>query len=126
MLSFALVVIFLLLALVHVYWALGGRIAWLAAIPEVAGRPAFKPSALLTFAVAFALLLCALLLAGASGLIALPLPGIVLKWLCLGLALLLLLRAIGDFRIVGFFKRVRGTAFARLDTFVYAPLCAVL
>lgn len=27
---------------------------------------------------------------------------------------------------VGFFKRVRDTAFARYDTFVYSPLCAVI
>jgi hypothetical protein len=33
---------------------------------------------------------------------------------------------VGDFRLVGFFKRVRGNAFARLDTLVYAPLCLVL
>jgi len=36
------------------------------------------------------------------------------------------LRAIGDFRYVGFFKRIRDTRFARLDTLAYSPLCAVL
>jgi hypothetical protein len=36
------------------------------------------------------------------------------------------LRAIGDFRYVGFFKRIRGSRFARLDTFAYSPLCAFL
>jgi uncharacterized membrane protein SpoIIM required for sporulation len=36
------------------------------------------------------------------------------------------LRAIGDFRYVGFFKRIRDTRFARLDTLAYWPLCAVL
>ena len=36
------------------------------------------------------------------------------------------LRAIGDFRYVGFFNRVRDTGFARLDTLAYSPLCAGL
>jgi hypothetical protein len=36
------------------------------------------------------------------------------------------LRAIGDFRYLGFFKRVTGTRFARADTLIYSPLCAGL
>ena len=37
-----------------------------------------------------------------------------------------LMRAIGDFRYVGFFKRVRGSRFARMDTTLYSPLCLAL
>ena len=33
-----------------------------------------------------------------------------------------LLRAIGDFRLVGFFKRVRNTRFAAWDTRLFSPL----
>ena len=40
--------------------------------------------------------------------------------------LVLLLRAIGDFNLVGFFKRIRGSAFARMDTWFYSPLCVLL
>ena len=39
---------------------------------------------------------------------------------------ILLPRAVGEFRLVGFFKRVRGSGCARLDTFVYSPLCLAL
>ena len=42
------------------------------------------------------------------------------------LALGLLVRAIGDFGYVGFFKRKGGNPFARLDTRVYSPLCLLL
>ena len=42
------------------------------------------------------------------------------------LALGLLARAIGEFKYVGFFKRVRGSRFATLDTFVFSPLCLLL
>jgi hypothetical protein len=117
---------FLLLALVHVYWALGGRIAWLAAIPEVKARPAFVPSPAVTFAVAVALLLCAGLVSATGGLLPIPVAPFLLTPLGFGLALLLLARAVGDFHLVGFFKRVRGTRFARLDSLLYSPLCLLL
>jgi hypothetical protein len=38
----------------------------------------------------------------------------------------LALRAIGEFRYVGLFKRVRESRFAALDTRVYTPLCVAL
>ncbi len=46
--------------------------------------------------------------------------------LCAGLALVLLLRAVGDFRYVGFFKSVGGTRFATMDTWCYSPVCLAL
>lgn len=41
----------------------------------------------------------------------------------LGVAVVLAARGVGDFRLVGLFKRVRHTRFARLDSRVYTPLC---
>jgi len=40
--------------------------------------------------------------------------------------LVLLARAVGDFKYVGFFKTVRASRFAVLDTWFYSPLCALL
>jgi hypothetical protein len=37
-----------------------------------------------------------------------------------------LLRAVGEFRLVGLFKRIRGTAFARWDTWLFSPLCLLI
>jgi Protein of unknown function (DUF3995) len=37
-----------------------------------------------------------------------------------------LLRALGDFKYVGFFKSIKNTEFGRLDTQFYAPLCLYL
>ena len=121
-----LIAIFLCLSLVHVYWLLGGRVGQLAAIPEIDGKPIFKPSAVATLVVAIGLALCAVVIAGTTGIFALPLSQTVLSWMTRGLATVLLLRAIGDFRLVGFFKRIRHTRFARLDTAVYSPLCLAL
>lgn len=125
-LAFLLIAVFLTLSLWHVYWLLGGLVGSDAAIPEVDGKPVFQPSVVATFIVAVALALCALLIAATAGLVSLPLSQTVLAWLTRALAIVLLLRAIGDFKFVGFFKRSRGTRFARLDTLVYSPLCLLL
>jgi hypothetical protein len=114
------------LAFVHVYWGLGGRMGSGAAVPELSGRPAFRPSRIGTLAVSLALFAAALLTATAGRLLADPLapPTVRLLTFCLGAVFLA--RAVGDFRLVGFFKRVQGSRFARLDTRLYAPLCLIL
>jgi hypothetical protein len=76
--------------------------------------------------VACVLFACAALVGAATGFIDVPVSAVVIQWGCFGLALLLLLRAIGDFRLVGFFKTVRGSRFAWLDSALYSPLCLAL
>jgi hypothetical protein len=125
-LAITLITVFALLGSVHVYWALGGRIVLIAAVPEVSGKPSFRPGAVLTFAVACALFACAALTAAVAGFVQVPGSPTIVRWCAFTLALVLLLRAIGDFRLVGFFKRVRGSRFAQLDSVIYSPLCLVL
>lgn len=124
--AWSLIAIFGSLSLIHVYWLLGGQSGRFAAIPEVDGKPMFQPSASATFVVAIGLALCALLIAATAGILMLPLSQTMLAWMTRTLAVLLLLRAIGDFRLVGFFKRIRDTRFARFDTAVYSPLCLAM
>jgi hypothetical protein len=95
-------------------------------VPYVNGRPMFVPSATATAAVGVGLLLCALLIASTGGIVTVGLSPRVLSALCAGLALALLLRAVGDFRYVGFFKSVRGSRFATMDTWCYSPVCFAL
>lgn len=96
------------------------------AVPSVEGKPLFAPTRRATTAVGVVLLLFAALVLATAGTISLRVPQIALSWLSYGLALGLLARAVGEFRYVGFFKRVHGTKFARLDTLVYSPLCLLL
>ena len=114
-----------LLAALHVYWGLGGKTAFVAAIPTVGGRPQLHPGPLACFVVA-ALLLTAALLVAAQAAWRGVLPGVVTRWGTAGAGVVFLLRAVGDFRLVGMFKRVRGTRFATLDDRVYSPLCLAL
>ncbi|MGE0736919.1 MAG: DUF3995 domain-containing protein [Alphaproteobacteria bacterium] len=122
----AVAAVLLAAALVHVYWALGGRLALIAAVPERDGKPVFRPRARPTAAVAAALGLCAVLALLASGWLALDIP----RWLVVmptwAVAAIFALRAVGDCRYVGFAKRVRGSRFARMDDLLYAPLCALV
>ena len=120
--------VFLVLAGWHVYMALMPRVGSgeSGAVPSVGGKPLFVPSRHATLAVAVVLLLFAALVAATAGLVPLALPPVLLAWMSYALALGLLARAIGEFKYVGFFKRVRGSRFATLDTFVYSPLCLLL
>jgi hypothetical protein len=123
------IVILIVLAGVHAYWAGGGKAGKGAAIPTAGGRAMLKPSALGTAMVAFGLLTMAALLAVTIGWVNPPAFAYehdlvkIAAWL---IAAVFALRAIGDFRYVGFFKSVRDSRFARLDTLAYSPLCACL
>jgi hypothetical protein len=122
-LGISLTAIFAVLGLVHVYWALGGRSGRAAAVPSVGGRPLFSPSPLGTLLVAAALLIAALVIAGTIGWLGEIVPAKVFRMLALAISLVFLLRAIGDFRHVGFFKPAGESAFAYWDTRFYSPLC---
>jgi Protein of unknown function (DUF3995) len=120
--GFSAVAILLALSALHVYWVLGGRWALGAVIPVVDGRPLFGPGPLGTLAVAVLLALAAWIVAGAHLGANSPWPWIYTAgpWAVAGT---FLLRAVGDCRLVGFFKRVRGTPFAKWDDALYSPLC---
>jgi hypothetical protein len=124
---------FAVIALVHVYWALGGQWAAVAAVPQIpvegfvaTVRPAFKPSGWITLVVAAGLLLIAALVCLRVGWGFPVVNHKALQWVISAIALLMFARAIGDSNLVGFFKEVKGSRFARLDTWMYSPLCLVL
>jgi hypothetical protein len=123
------IAILLIVAAVHVYWAAGGKAGKGAAVPAANGQAMIKPSAFATAMVAIGLCAMAALVALRIGWLTLPAlsgNGAVVQigtWL---LAAVFALRAIGDFRYVGFFKQIRDSRFARLDTLAYSPLCACL
>ena len=117
---------FLGLALWHFYMALTPPSGNSGTVPSVDGRPLFVPSSKATLAVGGVLVLFAGLVAATGRIVSVGVPPVVLAWLSYALAAGLLARAVGEFRVVGFFKRVRGSKFATLDTFVYSPLCLLL
>jgi hypothetical protein len=115
--------IFAILSLLHVYWAAGGRFASIAAIPTVDGKPLFRPSMSATLLVAAALFAAMLTILGNLGLFGEQIPRWIFRWTTFLIALLFLLRAIGDFKLLGFFKQINDTGFAYWDTVLFSPLC---
>ena len=117
---------FAALSALHVYWAVGGRRGLGAVIPTVDGRRTLNPSPLATIVVAVALALAAAITFGATGMLAAVAPAWLIRCGLVVLTVVFGARAVGDLRLIGFTKRVKGTRFARLDTWVFAPLCVGL
>jgi len=116
-------VVLALLGCLHVAWAFGVTWGVGAVVPTVDGRPTMAPGRGATFAVGFLLLLAGDLYMGAADGRS---PAGLFRVGAVGVALVLLARAVGDRRTMGFSKRVKGTRFARMDTQVFSPLCLVL
>ncbi len=114
------------LAALHLYWALGGTKGLRGTVPSHCGRPVIEPGPKACWVVALLLAMAALLALWRGNILVLPAPDGLPRlgiWL---VAAVFAGRAIGDWRYVGFFKRVRDTEFSRLDTRYFSPLCLVL
>lgn len=126
MLSVALATVLLALSVLHVYWAVGDRGLSTSVVPHVEGRPAFAPTRRATIVVAGGLAGAALVALVCGRIVPPPVAWLPWRPAGIGLGLVFLARAVGDFRLAGFFKRVRGTSFARWDTWLYSPLCVAM
>ena len=118
--------ILMLISAIHVFWAFGGQWGANASVPKINGDRVLKPGLISTVAVAIAIAGMAAFHLYRVGVISLYLPewlsasGI---WLISGI---FFFRAIGDFKYVGFFKSVKDSDFAKMDTRFYSPLCIVI
>ena len=123
-LSILVVFIMGLVALLHFYWAFGGSYGLSSAGPNLEGKSEFRPGRMVTFLVA-----CII-----TGLAALAIQ---LKWPWRPIedivsyagyfvSVVFVLRAIGDFRYIGFFKKVYNSSFSKLDTKYFSPLVLFL
>ncbi|ULH29430.1 DUF3995 domain-containing protein [Leptospira weilii] len=110
---------------IHFYWVVKGKIGTNnRVIPEIQGKPAFQPGRFATAIVGILLLLAALFPIGLQ--VSFGIFRYVFQYGTYFLSATFLLRAIGDFRLLGFFKKIRDTKFAKNDTAYYSPLCLLL
>jgi hypothetical protein len=121
-----LAAIFAILSLLHFYWALGGTFGSGVTVPNVGSKPVFNPSPLGTSLVAIALLVAMFTILGQLTLLGEAIPKWVFRWATWAISLIFFVRAIGEFRLIGFFKQVRETPFAAWDTWFYSPLCLII
>ena len=112
------------LSIIHFYWAFGGKIGYMKAIPEIKGKPTVKPGFVITIIVAIFLLIFGAI-AHILGFYNLTSNSYGKYVIYLGyfLSIIFILRAIGDFKLIGFFKTVKSSEFSKYDTLYYSPLC---
>ncbi len=129
--SFLLMSVFLFISFLHFYWVLGGKWATDRVYPEQLGqlRQEGKMSGFMTFAtlvVAIAFMIFAYLVAAYNGRVVSFLSEQTIRFLLIGLTAVFTMRAIGEFKYVGFFKSVKEGLFAYWDSRVYSPLCLAI
>jgi hypothetical protein len=123
--ALALFVILVALAGLHVFWVFGGRAGLEDVIPFADGEPLVRPGAAATVLVAL-LLFAAAAVSLWRGVLPHASPHWIPRCGIWVIALIFAGRAVGDFRYVGFFKKIRGTTFSRNDSLVYSPLCTAI
>jgi len=126
-----LATIFLLISLIHFYWVLGGKWGLDSAMPDAMRNHVMTDSRRLgfifvTLIVALGLLSVSCLYLILGGFIDSPLPAVYTRYASYAVIGIFILRAIGDFKYCGFFKRIKEGAFARNDTKYFSPLCLLI
>ncbi len=114
------------LSLLHLYWMVGGRWGMSAVLPESEGRPLIRPGAVAAAVVALLLATAGWLVLEQAGLGPGWATGPLVRTATWGVATVMLARSIGEFRYLGFFKRMKGSRFARLDSLLFSPVALAL
>ncbi len=116
--------ILLLLSLLHFYWALGGKWAFADALPtNEEGKRILNPTKIDSILVGVGLLLFAIFYLAKTAIFIFLLPNWVAHYFGWVIAAIFFLRSVGDFKYVGFFKKIHHTPFAKNDNKYYSPLC---
>jgi hypothetical protein len=117
-------IIFLLISVIHFYWSAGGRLWYNDVLPtNSSGTEMLNPSAAASAAVAIGFVLFALITLGCKGMFDVYIKRSYWRYAALFIAVIFFVRAIGDFKFVGFFKEVNTTRFALNDSWIFSPLC---
>jgi glucan phosphoethanolaminetransferase (alkaline phosphatase superfamily) len=116
--------IFFILSAIHFYWAFGGTLWYADVLPtNSAGSKRMNPGVMATFIVAFGLLFLAFITIGNRGIWDKHIRRKYFAYGALVISIIFLIRAIGDFKFIGFFKTIKQTRFAENDTWFFSPLC---
>lgn len=126
-LSILLSVIFLVLGIIHFNWVIGGKFGFSEALPtKENGERVLNPKKLDSAIVGFGLTGFGMFYLLQSGLVVFNAPEWLMKYGGWIIPSIFLLRAIGEFKYVGFFKTVKKMDFAKWDTKLFSPLCLAI
>lgn len=123
-LSILLSLILIGLGITHFNWVIGGKHGFAESLPtKENGERVLNPKKIDTAIVGIGLTAFGLFYVLQSDLINYNLPVWILKYVGWIIPAIFILRAIGEFKYVGFFKRIKQTNFGKLDTKFFSPLC---
>lgn len=110
------------IGVLHFYWALGGKVWLNKSIPTINGQPLFLPGKIATIVVGmvligFAWVAFALSFSDLHS----ALYGKYILYFGWVLSGIFIVRAIGEFNTIGFFKKIKTSDFALYDTRFYSP-----
>ena len=126
-LSILLSIILIGLGLIHFNWAIGGKFGMVESLPtKESGERVLNPKKIDSAIVGIGLTAFGIFYILKSGLIEYNLPEWIIKYGSWIIPIVFLLRAIGEFKYIGFFKSVKKTDFGKLDTKLFSPLCLII
>jgi hypothetical protein len=126
-LSLILFLIFTILGGFHFYWLFGGVWGLKKVIPTRGKElKSISIPKLATLIVGLVLVLFGLMYLIKSELINIEIPNWLIHYGYWFIPSIFILRAIGDFKYVGIFKKIKNTEFAKADNKVFIPLCLVI
>ena len=126
-LSILLFAIFIVLGLIHFNWVFGGDWGFEKALPtKENGERVLNPKKIDSAIVGLGLTLFSLFYLLRSGFLNIDLPNWIITFGSWIIPSIFFLRAIGDLKYVGFFKKVKKTEFGKADLEIFSPLCLAI
>jgi len=126
-LSIPLSTILIGLGILHFYWSLGRKFGFTESLPtNESGERVLNPRKIDCLIVGIGLTSFGVFYLFKSGIIEFNLPEWMKEYGGWIIPSIFLLRAIGEFKFIGFFKTVKKTAFGKLDTKFFSPLCVFI
>jgi len=112
-----LIIVFLIISIIHFYWVFGGLKGLNRALPtDEKGKRILNPGKIETSIVGLGLIFFALYYSTKIGIFQIELPKLIVDYSGWIISSIFILRAIGEFKYVGFFKKIRNTEFGKFDT----------
>ncbi|MBU0473319.1 MAG: DUF3995 domain-containing protein [Bacteroidetes bacterium] len=118
-----LIIIFLIISIIHFYWVFGGLKGLNKAIPtDEKGKRVINPGKIETSIVGLGLLLFAFYYFTKIVIFEIELPKLIVSYSGWIISAIFILRAVGDFKYVGFFKKIKNTEFGKFDSKYFSIL----
>jgi hypothetical protein len=118
-----LIIVFLTISIIHFYWVFGGLKGLSKALPtDEKGKRIFNPGKIETAIVGLGLLFFAIYYSTKAGILELDVPKLIVDYSGWIISSIFILRAIGEFKYVGFFKKIKHTEFGKFDSKYFSIL----